>query len=213
MFSEQYLSSPVGQILGAVYGSGVISEFRHPTLADQMQGPGKRPSLDFGVIDGDENLILAIESKWIGRTRPQITDIIWDLIRLEMVAHFEGARAFFLLAGRKRQLDRFFQSDDFRGENGVHPRRPIMSHRGGARFTLPLRPTQHYRVPILRKMFVKHLGIRVPERLLTKRFAHAPAQSNTGQFQCYVWEVLPVPNRTDFDPRDSRRFGLRHAAD
>jgi len=207
LFSEKYLSNSIGQILGAVYGSGVIAEYLHETLAAQMKGRGKRPRLDFGVVNADGETVVVVESKWIGKTKPNVVDIIWDILRLEMiVAQSNLTRAFFVLAGKKQKLSSFFESTDFRGPKGDLQRRPILSYKGGGRYKLPLRPIQHFRVPLLRQLFARESGVIVPEEVFTKRFKPFPENCINKQYQVFVWEVLNNPDRTTFDPQTSPRL-------
>ena len=79
LFSEKYLSQPIGQILSAVSGDRVIAEYRHTPLAQFMRGPGRRPEIDFAVCDPFPDVKFAIESKWIGKTIPSVRSIVWDI--------------------------------------------------------------------------------------------------------------------------------------
>ncbi len=86
LFNEKYLSYPIGQILSARLGDRVQAEFTHPLLAPLMTGSGRRPQIDFAYCDIWPTPTIAVETKWIGRTKVSVEDIIWDLIRLEMIA-------------------------------------------------------------------------------------------------------------------------------
>ena len=124
LFSERYLSNPIGQILGAVYGSDVHAEEPHPALAGIWNGPGARPRLDFVAFKSD-HVVAAVESKWIGATRPSVRSVLWDLVRLALVAQHCDAQSTFLLGGRKRDLQRFFGTTAFLGET-IGYSKPLM---------------------------------------------------------------------------------------
>lgn len=49
LFSEKYLSVPIGHILNSITADRVIAEFKHPVLAKAKDGPGRRPEVDFVV--------------------------------------------------------------------------------------------------------------------------------------------------------------------
>lgn len=62
LFSEKYLSTAIGQIFGAVYGSNVHAEARHPVLANYQSGPGKRARIDFAAFNSKKRIVAAVES-------------------------------------------------------------------------------------------------------------------------------------------------------
>jgi hypothetical protein len=70
ILSEAYLTTPIAQLLNSHTQGRIISEFRHPVLAPLASGAGRKLTTDFVVCDHDDNVSLAIETKWIGRTSP-----------------------------------------------------------------------------------------------------------------------------------------------
>jgi hypothetical protein len=115
LFNERYLSAAVGQILTATYGDRVHAEFQHPILAPLMMHGGRRPSLDFAYCENYPKITLAVETKWAGSSHTTVESIIWDLIRLELVAHHHGAECIFILAGKHKDLMDFFATVKFTG--------------------------------------------------------------------------------------------------
>jgi len=70
----------------------------------------------FGGISGSPvSQGCAVETKWVGKNGLSAAEILWDLMRLELIAHHEGADAFFVLAGRRKHLEAFFESRAFLG--------------------------------------------------------------------------------------------------
>ena len=132
LFNERYLAMPIAQVLHAQYGYPVRSEFVHPVLAPTKVGPGRRPEIDFAVVDDTSAIRCVVESKWCGVRGLATEDIIWDVLRLELVATSAGADAFFLLAGRRRHLEKFFESVAFKGteRSGQSRGRGWPTHRG-----------------------------------------------------------------------------------
>ncbi|MFV2045167.1 MAG: hypothetical protein ACC700_18275, partial [Anaerolineales bacterium] len=110
LFSEKYLTSAVGKLLRAEFGAEVRSEVNHPILAPLMTGPGRRPQLDFAIQEPYPDISVAVETKWHGSTSVKLEDIIWDLIRLELLVNAYGTDAFFILAGKKKKLDALFRT-------------------------------------------------------------------------------------------------------
>ena len=80
MFSEKYLTTAIGQILSARTGNRAIAEWPHPVLAPLQKGAGRRPEVDFVARDREDRVILAVESKWAGRTALSTSAILWDLL-------------------------------------------------------------------------------------------------------------------------------------
>jgi len=115
LFSEKYLAHPIGQILSARSGNRAIAEYKHPVLAPLAKGAGHRPEVDFVVCEPYPRVSIAVESKWIGRTKPSLQSILWDMIRLELLAHQEKARCFFVLGGKRADLDKYFANEVFSG--------------------------------------------------------------------------------------------------
>jgi hypothetical protein len=99
---KRYMSVPIANALFAIYKQEVRSEFLHPVLANAMTGPGRRPEVDFAVINNYPNLSCVVESKWLGANGLSVEEVLWDLLRLELVAHYAKVPAFFLLGGRRR---------------------------------------------------------------------------------------------------------------
>src|SRR5665213_3393392 len=104
LFNEKYLSVPIGQLLSSRFGDRVHAEFLHPVISPMMKGPGRRPQIDFAYCETYPNVSIAVETKWIGATKPKISDILWDLVRLEMIAHHSNAQCVFMLGGRRKDL-------------------------------------------------------------------------------------------------------------
>ena len=154
----------------------------------------QKTKVDFGVVNGDGETVVVVESKWIGKTTPNVIDVIWDILRLEMlVAQSNLTRAFFVLAGKKQKLYNFFESEDFRGPKGDLQTRPVMSYKGGGRYKLPLRPIQYFRVPLLRQLLAANQVFLSQRKLFTKRFKPFPENCKNNQYQVFVWEVLNNP--------------------
>jgi len=121
LFNERYLSVPIANALYSVYKDEVRSEYLHPVLAPAKRGPGRRPEVDFALVHNYPHVSCVLESKWVGANGLTAEDILWDLLRLELIAYHTKAPAFFLLGGRRKHLERFFQSKAFLGVQVRYP--------------------------------------------------------------------------------------------
>lgn len=72
VFSEQYLTHPITQILNSHTQNRVISKYRHPTLALEATEPGRRPSADFIVCDHNDTIFFGARNK-MARENASIT--------------------------------------------------------------------------------------------------------------------------------------------
>ena len=198
LFNEKYMSYPIGQVLYSEYGGKVVAELNHPILSEQVTGPGKRPKIDFGVIGEDKKLVLALESKWLGRTPLKIGDIIWDLVRLEILVAKHGCDAFFLLAGQKRRFQALFDNKAFvaRGTNGKA--RPVLKDGRSRSMAMRLDTPPAERVEIVKRLLGKYPKVSFPSKISSGRPAIYPQECRTIDFQVYVWKIDPATPRHAF---------------
>ena len=200
LFCEQYLSQAIAQILSSQYGGRVVAEHDHPILHKQFEGRGKRPKIDFCVLDNGDELTLALEAKWVGNTMPKIEDIVWDLIRLEMLAAEYKCEAFFLLAGRNREIQKLFNSKAFLEKRSNGKSSPILKNgerkSGGIRLDVP--PSTN-RIKMFNKVLSKYPEIEMPTKLSSGGATFFPKECRNIDYQVYVWKVgTATPRRTFF---------------
>jgi hypothetical protein len=203
LFSERYLSFPVGQILSAVYEDLLFSEYLHPVLSPLMSGPGKRPRVDFAVVGEDRRIRAVVETKWVGKTPVSCEDIIWDLIRLEMISHNSGAEAFFLLGGKRSDLTGLFESEAFHGPVGINGRQPLLHTTHDGFHILKIHPPAKYRLQQMRRVVRDLQDLRLPQDLRTQMAKPFPSAPISSGHQVWCWKVEPRDNRTSFLPRGS----------
>ncbi len=208
LFSEKYMASPIGQILYARSGNRVHAEVKHPVLAKLAKGPGRRPEIDFAVYDQHPKVSIAVESKWIGSTTPSVKSILWDLIRLEMIAHHEKSRSFFVLGGRRSDLDKLFRISGFVSLKSEYRRRPILRHDNNVRHRVFLSPVDGFRKPLLKDLFKSFQGFDFPEYIVTRRSAPFPSDQKSRRFQVYTWEVFADGRKNTFKPKNSRHYQI-----
>jgi hypothetical protein len=206
LFNEKYLSFPLGQVLSARLGGRVHAEFTHPVLAALMNGRGRRPQVDFAYCEHWPRRTIAVETKWIGKTKVTVEDIIWDLIRLEMIAHESGATCIFVLGGKRRHLELLFKTAAFSGGRGAGHRRPILNTKSNSQYDLWLVPHDHYRIPMLRKLFANLQEVPMPHSLSTIRTAPFPLDPPKAHYQVYSWMVCTSTHRQTFLPGANKHY-------
>jgi hypothetical protein len=205
LFSEKYLTTAIGQILAARTGNRAIAEWPHPVLALLRTGPGRRPEVDFVVRDREGRVILAVESKWAGRTMPSTSAILWDLIRLELIADATGGRCLFVLGGTRQRLESVFKDAAFSDADG-RPNRPMLRHDNNVLHSTPLVPTVKARIPLLKQLFHGHQTFDFPEKIVSRRTQPFPPEPKPRHYQVYSWEILSATNRRTFRPENSRHY-------
>lgn len=200
LFSERYLAPAIGQLLGAYFGTTVHSEFEHPILSSLAHGPGRRPTLDFAVLDPYPSPIVVVESKWAGSASCTADAIVWDLLRLEMVAAKFGARAYFVLAGKRKDLQRLFASAAFQcTEKSNGKSRPVLNTHSNSRRALRLDAPSPARARVFRRALQGCEGIHIPVKFHVERTAPFPLTCANFEYQAYAWSVFPSKDRTTFD--------------
>lgn len=193
VFSERYLSVPTGAILNAIYGHTVHAEFLHPILAPEKSGPGRRPQVDFAVVEQWPIPLCVLETKWVGENLISAEDVIWDLLRLELIAHSTGSDAFFVLAGRKKHIDRFFHSRAFLGKKSSRGHyRPLLKlkRRKTARLRIDNPPAD--RIEIYKKLLPVYPDVEFASRISTALCQRHPLEAFQYQYQVYTWQVIPT---------------------
>ena len=172
-----------------------------------MQGAGRRPAIDFAVCEPHPKISVAVESKWIRRrTKISVESILWDLIRLELVAHYENAKCYFVLGGKRKNLKALFNASTFSDSATVRYPKPLLRHEQNGLHRVSLVPTVGVRIPMLKRLFKDYQDLEFPQFLVTQRSAPFPATQITNGFQVYVWQVTPTGRRDTFRPRNSRHY-------
>jgi hypothetical protein len=207
LFSEKYLCHPIGQVLSARATDRTLAEYQHPVLAPLAKGPGRKPTLDFVVCKNYPKVSIAVESKWIGKTEIDVESILWDLIRLELVAHNDNARCFFVLGGTRAKLDALFATEPFCEATPSPNQNAVLRHDTNALHNTRLVPTSRVRTPMLKTLLAKYQSFPFPHAIGTRRTAPFPADQAPKSFQVYTWEVSAIPGRNEFFPVNS--FQLR----
>lgn len=203
LFNERYITTPVAAVLRHLYPHQVHSEFLHPILAPTKIGlPGRRPEVDFVATEIYPKIICAVKTKWVGRNGLSAEDIIWDLMRLELIAHYEKAEAYFVLAGRRKHLLKFFQSRAFLGtptSDGRYKRLLKLDSRRNARIRLD-NPSRD-RAPIISRLLQAYPSISFPSRLTTSKPYFYPEHCPSYQYQAYAWRVIAPDTTVRMRPR------------
>lgn len=202
LFNERCMSVPIASCLYAIYKQEVRSEYLHPILGPLKSGPGRRPEVDFAVISKYPEVSCVLESKWVGASGVRVEDIVWDVLRLELIANQTHASAFFLLAGRRRHLDFLFLSKAFRG------RRTVAGKYRGTILKMHSQPRTRIsgavpeRRELFRKLLEPYQDLSFPIDISTSVGQAYPQDCPTPQHQAYVWQVHAPSGTPRFLPRN-----------
>ena len=207
LFNERYLAAPIGQVLASDFNVHVYSEVRHPVLAALSSGPGRKPAVDFAVLDPYPHFRAAVESKWVGKTQVNLAAVVWDLVRLELIAAKFDADCFFLLAGRRRELERMFAQKRFQDPSPSGRARPLLRYEGSSAQSLRLDSPSPNRREIIRSAIEAYQLLEVPCAIRLQRALPFPAECPTGQYQVYCWQVRPAEDRSTFRVGEHSYYG------
>ena len=203
MFSERFLAEPIGSILSAWTKERVIAEYQHPILQKHASGSGRRPEIDFVVCADYPRISVAVESKWLGSTRPPAKAIMWDLIRLELLAK-DGAECYFLLGGQRGALEEYFVRKDFAGPEDRYS--PILRSDANHLHVLDITPSARHRVPMVKALVERYQEEKFPAKILTTRTRPFPVECLKNQYQVYVWRIRSAEKRPFFVPKNSFHY-------
>jgi hypothetical protein len=205
-------SHQISAALDVIYKKSLHTEFLHPVLAPLKTGPGRRPELDFVVVETYPRIVCAVESKWVGADGIKVEDVVWDLLRLELVANEAKADAFFVLAGRRKHLKAFFSSKAFLGKRrkANSPYRTILKMHSQPR--MGIRHPAPERADLFHKLFTDYQDVSFPEVLVTSVAEKYPEICPNFQYQAYAWRVHVPLKVTRFYPRDHKLYSLPPAS-
>jgi hypothetical protein len=206
LFNEKYLSNPIGQILTSIYGAKVVAEVNHPVLTEHMMGRGKRPKIDFAVIKDYPEIFVAVETKWIGKSAVKVDDIIWDLIRLELISDKNGADAYFILGGQQKKLQALFTSEAFLAPQQNRSPRPVLKTGEYQSMGLRLDNPPTSRIETIRSLLNKYPSVEMPAGISTGKPCIYPKQCNQNTYQVYVWKVAARKNRESFLAKEHKYY-------
>ncbi len=192
-FNESYLAYPLAQILNAQYPGRVLPEVVHPTLAQHKKPRGDYPRIDFVVTsrDGGPNE-LAIETKWISRSKHLLRDLIRDIVRLDLLMPEHTKAAIVILAGSVKSANRLFADRRIAGAGDVP--KPVLTPQSGPKQRS--RIYFHYRVtPDMKRFFetvLKDLPpVDVSRIIELNRSGPFPRGATTRHTAVYVWRITP----------------------
>lgn len=191
LFSEKYLTSGIGNILAGNYRTKIIAEYNHPLL--KAKGAGRPPQIDFVVNDENDSVKLAVESKWVGTktsSSPKMQDILWDIIRLELLNHQFQAQALFVLAGKKSQTDALFNHPQFhdkiqdkqKKKSGLLPVRNV-------EMKLDLLNCSIERLKMIALYAQKYKEVEYPSAILITGIKRYPRDCNNFENEVCVWGI------------------------
>jgi len=201
LFCEAYLAYPIGQFLHARYGNALRTEFAHPVLERHRNaaGPGRgdKPRVDFAVVEQDQ-VAVAVETKWLSRSQHLAEDILADCIRLELLAAEHKAAAFLILAGQQARFAELVAKPSVQAKPG-HPRSTALlptPERGPKVITLTTRSKHWER--LYRRATARFPGVPLPERLLLSKAAFCAPGRRKVHCCVYGIQVESLPGRTTF---------------
>jgi hypothetical protein len=206
LFSEKYLAQPIGHILSGRSGNRTLAEFTHSVLAPRTRTAGRRPAIDFAVCEAYPSVAIGVESKWVGTTLPSIENIAWDLIRLELLAYHESARCYFLLGGKRKDLERLFGLAGFWNVATDRKRKPLLKHDASGEHTITIGPIDRARTPMLEDVFERYADLSFPSRIVTHRSTPFPVDQIKDGYQVYVWQIRSAQPRTTFLGGNMRQY-------
>lgn len=186
LFGEKYLATPVGQILASRFGRKVKAEVNHPVLTNKVVG--RPPQVEF-AIEENGTLRVVVESKWTGRSTIGLDDILWDLMRLELLAHKFGSECYFVLGGFRKKLLPLLARTHFAG-NPANPANAVtLKHKTNV--VVPMHRLSGWLATSIKDRMKRHQNVKFPTAIVCEIPHIYPTSGINMTFQVYAWRVRP----------------------
>lgn len=198
LFSESYLKQPLAQILAHQFPGRVLSEVSHPVL--QRSGRGDRSRTDF-VVTGAPGKPheLAIETKWLSTSTSLLTDMVRDVVRLQLLLPAHAKRGILLFAGKTRNVEEFFLRQTIENASQLRPKPHLFANakRSGLYFFHPGTPDYIRKVlSIALEPLQVFSDIEIPCVIHLDCFGPFPRYSAKRFFTVLIWQVLSRSTKT-----------------
>lgn len=185
LFSEKYLTVPVGQILTGLFPGQIKSEINHPNL--QTGNAGRPPQLDFIVLNGAKWEVV-VETKWVGKSVISIDQIIWDLMRLEILAREKNLTCYFILSGFSKKIVPIIENTHF-SKNA--PVTPVVTRAKNTKIYIDLQNQAQIVKNLLNSRMQKYPAAFFSEVISCDYPHFYPDATINMSFQTYVWKINP----------------------
>jgi hypothetical protein len=206
LIEEKYLITPINSILSGIYRSQVISEFTHPILEAHRMGVGRPPQIDFVIKNHQQKIEIAVESKWYGNSPVKVEDILWDLIRLELLSYEYETKCYFVIGGQKRRLRELFSSARFQEPKTKGSKRPILRLTKERKQSVRLDNPPPQRISLIKGKMQQYKDVLMPSSIITGYPSIYPDVCRNIDYQVYVWEISSYKNKPRFYPRENKNY-------
>jgi len=180
LFSEKALALPIGNILAASFKERISAEYVHPILKDDHRR-GRRPQLDY-VVEKDGKIVCAVESKWTTTSTIAWRDIMWDLIRLEMMSYQFECSCLMVLAGFGKNIDKLVP-----GTLTANHTKVLFGRTKLLPSKVDLRVSTH--LDEYEEELTRYSKVRFPTCVVVQNPHVYPKSGNNMSFKVLVWKV------------------------
>lgn len=205
LFGEKYLTTPIGHILSGIYGNQVVAEYSHPILNEHKTWPGRPPQIDFAIRNNGQ-VEVAVESKWISNSQLDVGDIIWDLIRLELLHYHFKTKCFFVLGGKSIKIQELFQSNRFQEPRDNGRKRPVLRLKKERKPAIRIDSPPATRASLIKARLRQYPNILMPSSIVSGYPDFYPEQCRNQDSKVYVWEICSFKNKPRFYPKDNANY-------
>jgi hypothetical protein len=202
IFSESYMANPIGQLLNYRFNGRVVSEINHPVLAGKMEGPGKRPKVDFAIKETKHyRYEVVVETKWISKSNTLLRDIIRDIIRLDMLVPQYAEEAILIVAGKKKDFQEVFNDKNFQAHPKSHNSRELLSIDGYEKNSIRFYPIPKFREKFFQDVLEIYKENEISNSIQIERSGPFPKEANQNQYIVYLWKIRKFTDKGKFIPK------------
>jgi hypothetical protein len=189
VFSEKYMTRPLAELLAHHFRADVEAEHNHPVL----QIPGRRgrpPQIDF-VVRHNNQITVAVESKWLGKSGLNAPEVVWDCVRLELAAHHYSCDALFVLAGRRDEIDELLATPGFNPPNSRGRTSRLLGINFNGRISINIQSNTRAFGPALHAYLRDYPSVNFPRSIVCGTGIQAESARKSEAYTAVVWHIRP----------------------
>lgn len=207
LFCESYLAYPLGQLIPYRYPGQVMTEVEHPVLADIMNGPGKRPCIDYVINKRDNIYDLAIETKWVSKSPTLLRDILRDIIRLDLLIPNYAKEGILICAGKNRDFNELFNDSRFKPYGDLKSKHLLPINKQ-TETSLRFVPIPKFRESLLKEVLTvyKDKDLMISKSIRTQLSGPYLKEAKSSQYKVYVWRIKNSGNKEKFKITEEYKF-------
>lgn len=169
---------------------------------------GRNPQIDFVQLNEKGEPAIAIESKFVGvgSSKLSIGDVIWDLIRLELINFELGIKCYFVVAGKRKKINEFFTAKKFFDVDKKSALNQLLPTPEKFTGRLNILNCSAKRLSTFKKYLIQYKDLELPSIIRFNSVHFYPKSCSNFDNQVFVWEISSLRKKPRFTPARDKRI-------